>query len=153
MESNDSTRAERARAAVIGELREEMCISLPVPVMWEGTWADAFFTFTISTVGMFPYPARDCRIVTKNGNVVVEENAFDIQFQPHDTSMDTPIEGWDDAYECAYQTYDAAFKELEEGNPAEACAAYAAAVTAATPQSQMVYYQALNGTLFPEVDA
>lgn len=143
-----ATRAERARTAVVGGLREEQCISLPVPVRWEGSWADAFFTFFISTVGMVPYPAGDCRIVGHDGRVVVDESAFDVQQQPYDVTRDVPIENWEENYGLAYETYDAAFEELASGAPGDACERYARAVEACTPASQMVYYRAMNPTLF-----
>lgn len=144
-------RAESARAKVVATMPEELCISLPVPVEWNGVYVDAFFTFSITTVGMTPYPARDCRIVLENGDVVIEPKAFGIDAVAFDTSRDRILDSWNDAYRVAYDNYDGAYMDCVRSVRGTASATFVHAIKKATPASQLPYYVAMNPWLFGEV--
>lgn len=142
------SRGESARSLVCEEMPEGLCISLPIPVRWQGRLADAFFTFTFSAVDLVPYPAKDVRIVTEDGAVVIDTEVFDLATVGFDTSGDEPIAHWKVASGLAYRYYDDVVAELAAEHPGAACGVYVEAVKAATPHSQMPYYALLCPTLF-----
>lgn len=149
MSFDPNSRAETARTLVVQTMPEELCLSFPIPMRWrnEGL-VTGFFTYGVSMLTRQPYPAEDCRIVLGDGSVVIDDDILVEASSEFDTSRDVPPERWGEHYEQAYQSYDAAFEELEVGAPGTQCDAYATAVRAATVLSLMPYYRVLCPELF-----
>lgn len=83
-----------------------------------------------------------------DGSVIIDENILFEASGKFDTSRDVPPKHWEQYYEQAYHTYDAAFLELEAGAPGAQCYTYVNAVRAATFSSLMPFYRVLCPELF-----